>query len=62
MAKLGHILAPYVVPLNKIFDKDLKRYEAAGLQFRHTDNINYWLKALDAIKLPKVKFIDVNTS
>ncbi|XP_054279057.1 ras GTPase-activating-like protein IQGAP1 [Macrosteles quadrilineatus] len=52
LAKLGNIIAPETVPKNRIYDQDLKRYRAAGLHFRHTDNINYWIKSLKTVKLP----------
>ncbi|XP_063225075.1 ras GTPase-activating-like protein IQGAP1 isoform X2 [Bacillus rossius redtenbacheri] len=52
LAKLGHLVAPETVPLSKIFDTEQKRYRVAGLQFRHTDNINYWLKSLESVELP----------
>jgi len=55
LAKLGHFVAPDVVPLNKIFDADQERYNRSGLQFRHTDNINKWILSLEAVKLPKVR-------
>ncbi|XP_068082254.1 ras GTPase-activating-like protein IQGAP1 [Anabrus simplex] len=53
LAKLGHLLAPDEVPLARIYDLEQKRYNVAGLQFRHTDNINYWLKSLEATALPR---------
>ncbi|XP_071553686.1 ras GTPase-activating-like protein IQGAP1 [Temnothorax nylanderi] len=52
LAKLGHFMAPNVLPLNKIYDSEQRRYKAAGLQFRHTDNINYFLKCLESERLP----------
>jgi hypothetical protein len=54
LAKLGNVIAPETVPLTKIYDIDQKFYKAAGLQFRHTDNINYWLKSLETASLPVV--------
>jgi Ras GTPase-activating-like protein IQGAP2/3/Ras GTPase-activating-like protein IQGAP1 len=54
LAKLGNIIAPETVPLTKIYDIDQKLFKVAGLQFRHTDNINYWLKSLVTISLPAV--------
>jgi len=54
LAKLANFFAPKVVPLRKIYDKDLKRYEEKGLHFKHTDNINYLLRAMEKIGLPKV--------
>ncbi|XP_023246515.1 ras GTPase-activating-like protein IQGAP1 [Copidosoma floridanum] len=52
LAKLGHFMAPEILPLNKIYDIDQKRYAVAGLQFRHTDNINFFLKCLKSMQLP----------
>ncbi|XP_070512336.1 ras GTPase-activating-like protein IQGAP1 [Cardiocondyla obscurior] len=52
LAKLGNFMAPNILPLNKIYDIEQRRYKAAGLQFRHTDNINYFLKCLESEHLP----------
>lgn len=54
LAKLAHFFAPETVPLRRVYDADLNRYNTSGLTFRHTDNINYFLKALEKIKLPSV--------
>ncbi|XP_034240421.1 ras GTPase-activating-like protein IQGAP1 [Thrips palmi] len=53
LARLSHILTPEEVPLNRIYDREQKRYKIAGLQFRHTDNINYWIKSLKSANLPR---------
>ncbi|XP_033341426.2 ras GTPase-activating-like protein IQGAP1 [Megalopta genalis] len=52
LAKLAHFMAPETLPFNKIYDPEQKRYGVAGLQFRHTDNINYFLKSLKSMQLP----------
>ncbi|KAK2845226.1 hypothetical protein Q5P01_011885 [Channa striata] len=52
LAKLGHRFAPDIVPLKKIYDLEQQRYQAVGLQFRHTDNINHWRNALTVLGLP----------
>ncbi|CAK9799762.1 Ras GTPase-activating-like protein IQGAP1 [Anthophora plagiata] len=52
LAKLAHFMAPESLPLNKIYDSEQKRYAAVGLQFRHTDNINHFLKSLKSMQLP----------
>ncbi|XP_017888182.1 ras GTPase-activating-like protein IQGAP1 isoform X2 [Ceratina calcarata] len=52
LAKLAHFIAPETLALNKIYDSEQKRYAAVGLQFRHTDNINYFLKTLKSLQLP----------
>lgn len=57
LAKLGNFIAPSTVPMSCIYDRDERRYKTAGLQYRHTDNINYWLKSLNIINLPKVRSI-----
>ncbi|XP_050690760.1 ras GTPase-activating-like protein IQGAP1 isoform X2 [Eriocheir sinensis] len=54
LAKLAHFFAPTIVPLRKIYDADLSRFRASGLTFRHTDNINHFLKGLEKIKLPSI--------
>ncbi|NXY17297.1 IQGA3 protein, partial [Atrichornis clamosus] len=54
LAKLGHCFAPTVVPLKKIYDREQSRYKAAGLHFRHTDNINYWRDAMSHVGLPPI--------
>ncbi|XP_017663897.1 PREDICTED: ras GTPase-activating-like protein IQGAP3 [Lepidothrix coronata] len=54
LAKLGHCFAPAVVPLKKIYDREQTRYKAAGLHFRHTDNINYWRDAMSHVGLPSI--------
>ncbi|KAM7382787.1 hypothetical protein PAMP_002497 [Pampus punctatissimus] len=52
LAKLGHRFTPTAVPLKKIYDPDQQRYQAVGLQFRHTDNINHWRNAMTTLGLP----------
>lgn len=54
LAKLGNVIAPETVPLTRIYDIDQRLFKIAGLQFRHTDNINYWLKSLETASLPVV--------
>uniref|UniRef100_A0A8C0BXN3 Calponin-homology (CH) domain-containing protein n=1 Tax=Buteo japonicus TaxID=224669 RepID=A0A8C0BXN3_9AVES len=54
LAKLGHCFAPTVVPLKKIYDCEQTQYKAAGLRFRHTDNINYWRDAMSHVGLPSI--------
>uniref|UniRef100_G3NFH8 IQ motif containing GTPase activating protein 3 n=1 Tax=Gasterosteus aculeatus TaxID=69293 RepID=G3NFH8_GASAC len=54
LAKLGHRFAPKAVSLKKIYDPDQLRYQAVGLQFRHTDNINHWRIAMTTLGLPAI--------
>ncbi|KAL0901487.1 hypothetical protein ABMA27_006732 [Loxostege sticticalis] len=52
LAKLGHFISPELLPLNKIYDIDQRRYKVMGLQFKHTDNINKFLQVLKKTELP----------
>ncbi|XP_033210310.1 ras GTPase-activating-like protein IQGAP1 isoform X3 [Belonocnema kinseyi] len=52
LAKLGHFMAPDILSLNKIYDIEQKRYTMAGLEFRHTDNINHFMRCLKSMHLP----------
>ncbi|KAK0081320.1 hypothetical protein PV325_012392 [Microctonus aethiopoides] len=52
LAKLAHFMDPQLVPLTKIYDIEQKRYAIVGLQFRHTENIFYFLKCLKSMNLP----------
>uniref|UniRef100_A0A8C4SXS3 IQ motif containing GTPase activating protein 3 n=1 Tax=Erpetoichthys calabaricus TaxID=27687 RepID=A0A8C4SXS3_ERPCA len=54
LAKLGNYFAPNVVPVKKIYDYEQARFKVSGLHFRHTDNINYWRKAMVEIGLPMI--------
>uniref|UniRef100_A0A8D8Z3U4 Ras GTPase-activating-like protein IQGAP2 n=1 Tax=Cacopsylla melanoneura TaxID=428564 RepID=A0A8D8Z3U4_9HEMI len=54
LAKLGHYLHPDLVPDSKIYDVDQSVYKKSGLRFRHTDNINYFIKSVVATQLPRV--------
>uniref|UniRef100_A0A8C4YBM8 IQ motif containing GTPase activating protein 3 n=1 Tax=Gopherus evgoodei TaxID=1825980 RepID=A0A8C4YBM8_9SAUR len=54
LAKLGHCFAPDIIPLKKIYDREQMRYEATGLHFRHTDNINHWREAMAHLGLPTI--------
>ncbi|GAB6018765.1 Ras GTPase-activating-like protein iqgap1 [Chamberlinius hualienensis] len=56
LAKLGNYFSPKAVPLKKLYDLNQTRYKTKGLHFRHTDNINYWIKAMTQIGLPKMIF------
>lgn len=70
LCKLGHWCAPEALPLRKIYDLDgtkfavsliiflkfmyLSLLQAKGLHFKHTDNFNFWLRALKKVGLPEV--------
>ena len=62
LGKLAHYFAPETIPLRKIYDKDMKKYQQKGLHFKHTDNINHFFKAMSTVGLPAVskKFSAVN--
>ncbi|KAF7992470.1 hypothetical protein HCN44_001808 [Aphidius gifuensis] len=52
LAKLANFMDPIGVPLKKIYDIEQRRYKIAGLQFRHTDNINLFITCMKKIQLP----------
>ncbi|KAG7199806.1 hypothetical protein KM043_000468 [Ampulex compressa] len=52
LAKLARFMAPDELPYNRIYDPEQRRYAVAGLQFRHTDNINHFLRSLKSMQLP----------
>ncbi|XP_026573433.1 ras GTPase-activating-like protein IQGAP3 [Pseudonaja textilis] len=54
LAKLAHFFAPDAFPLGKIYDRDQARFQACGLHFRHTDNINRWRDAMSRVGLPVI--------
>lgn len=54
LAKLAKFFAPKMVSEKKIYDVEQTRYKKSGLHFRHTDNTVQWLRAMEAIGLPKV--------
>jgi len=54
LALLGHFFAPTKAPLKKIYDREQTRYKSRGLHFRHTDNINHWLRAMEDVGLPGI--------
>ena len=54
LGKLAHFFAPETIPLRKIYDKDMKKYEQRGLHFKHTDNINHFFSAMQKVGLPSV--------
>ena len=54
LAKIAATFAPSIVTERKIFDVDETRFLANGLHFRHTDNINYFLKAVTELGLPTI--------
>ena len=44
----------------RVYDPELSRYAARGLQFRHTDNINLWTQTMQQMGLPQT-FIPTTT-
>ena len=54
LAKLANFMTPEMVPLTKIYDLYQERYVERGLEFRHTDNINYWVNSMKKFGLPKI--------
>ena len=54
LAKLANFMSPDMVPLTKIYDLFQERYQERGLEFRHTDNINFWVNSMKKMGLPKI--------
>ena len=54
LARLANRFDPEGVPLKKIYDFDQTRYRDCGLTFRHTDNINHWLRTMLKLGLPAI--------
>ena len=46
LAKLAAVFDPRRVPDKAIFDANQTRFKCRGLNFKHTDNVNHWTKAL----------------
>ena len=53
LARLALRLRPD--PGRRVYDPELTRYAARGLQFRHTDNINVWTQTMQEMGLPQVR-------
>ena len=54
LAKLANFMTPDMVPLTKVYDLYQERYAERGLEFRHTDNINFWVNSMKKLGLPKI--------
>lgn len=52
LAKLAYRISPNTISAKKIYDSNQEIYFKKGLHFRHTDNINHWLKAMEDVGLP----------
>jgi hypothetical protein len=50
---LGEAVLPSDAMWTKVYDKDQTKFKAKGLDYRHTDNINFFLEFLKKIGLPK---------
>ncbi|EGD72352.1 hypothetical protein PTSG_00372 [Salpingoeca rosetta] len=59
VAKLALFFAPDVVNPKKIYDPEEKIYKEKGLVFRHTDNINHWLRAMEKKKFPEIFYPEI---
>ncbi|XP_067934294.1 ras GTPase-activating-like protein IQGAP1 isoform X2 [Watersipora subatra] len=60
LAKLGHFFAPKIVPLRRIYDKDLTRFKSSGLHYRHTDNVVQFFGACEDAGLPSIFYPDTS--
>lgn len=54
LCKLGMKLLPDEAQWKRVYDLDQNKYHLKGLDFRHTDNINFFLNCLPQLGLPKV--------
>ncbi|XP_019861155.1 PREDICTED: uncharacterized protein LOC109589532 [Amphimedon queenslandica] len=54
LCKLGMKLLPNNPEWKKVYDLDQTKFRERGLDFRHTDNINFFLNCLPKLGLPKV--------
>jgi len=43
-----------------MFDFVCLYFQARGLHFRHTDNLNQWFKAMEEVGLPRVRMEPYN--
>ncbi|XP_064397976.1 uncharacterized protein LOC135344660 [Halichondria panicea] len=54
LCKLGMKLLPDDQMWNRVYDLDQSKFKNKGLDYRYTDNINFWLASLQKLGLPKV--------
>eukprot|EP00123_Amoebidium_parasiticum_P014903 comp22693_c0_seq2/m.35160 comp22693_c0_seq2/g.35160 ORF comp22693_c0_seq2/g.35160 comp22693_c0_seq2/m.35160 type:complete len:1112 (-) comp22693_c0_seq2:533-3868(-) len=59
LAKLANKIAPHLVSLEKIYDRDLNIYKTKGLNYKHTENIQSFLKALRFIQFSETLLFTV---
>lgn len=59
LVRLAHWFAPESVSSRHMYDVDQKVYKERGLVFRHTDNVNQWIKAMAKKGMPKIFFPEV---
>ena len=50
----GYFHRIFIFQERRIFDSDQRKFSSNGLHFRHTDNINFFLRAAMDIGLPEV--------
>ena len=50
----GYFYRILIFQERRIFDSDQRKFSSNGLHFRHTDNINFFLRAAMDIGLPEV--------
>lgn len=53
LARLANFINPTLLPLKKIYDIDQQKYYNTGLQYRHINNIIYFINCIEFMKLPK---------
>jgi hypothetical protein len=54
LCRLGMKLLPDDPMWSKVYDLDESRFKAKGLDYRYTDNVNFWLNSLHKLGLPKI--------
>uniref|UniRef100_A0A1I7WK55 Calponin-homology (CH) domain-containing protein n=1 Tax=Heterorhabditis bacteriophora TaxID=37862 RepID=A0A1I7WK55_HETBA len=56
LARLSNFFAPDIVQLKGIYDLDQEKYIANDRtpQYRHTDNIMQWRRAMESVRLPEL--------
>lgn len=54
LCRLGMRLLPDDPMWTKVYDIDENKFKKKGLDYRYTDNINFWLVSLHKLGLPKI--------
>jgi hypothetical protein len=60
LCKLAMKLLPDDPQWRKVYDLDQAKFKSKGLDFRHTDNLNFFINSLVKLGLPKVFYPSVS--